>query len=83
MTVSVICGILIFSDNHTQSICEMRFADPGRTEKHNVLCVFYKSHGSQFINLPLINGGLKRKIELPTIKLSRTKYTVLSTLPFI
>ena len=49
---------------HAEGGGEMGFANAGRPEEYDILSVFKKPHGSQLLNLALINGGLKAEVEL-------------------
>ena len=43
---------------------QMGLARAGRAKEQHILSVFQKTHGSQLINLALINGGLEGEIEV-------------------
>ena len=42
----------------------MGFSYTGRAEKDDIFAVFQEAHGSEFINLALVDGGLKRKVKV-------------------
>ena len=42
----------------------MGLAHAGRAEEHHILPVFQEAHGSQLIDLALVDGGLEREIEV-------------------
>ena len=43
---------------------QMGLAHAGRAEEHHILPAFQKAHGSQLIDLALVDGGLEREIEV-------------------
>ena len=43
---------------------QMGLAHAGRAEEDHILPVFQEAHGSQLIDLALVDGGLEREIEV-------------------
>ena len=42
----------------------MGLAHARRAEEHHILPVFQEAHGSQLIDLALVDGGLEREVEI-------------------
>ena len=49
---------------HTQRRSQMSFAHTERTEKDDIFGVFEKPHSGEFIDLPIVNGGLGAEIKI-------------------
>ena len=64
MAVDVVGGEPVLSSHQAQGGGQMSLAHTWRSEEYYILPVFQEAHGSQLIDLALVDGGLEREIEV-------------------
>ena len=64
VAIHVVGGEAMLGRHKAQHGGQMSLAHTWRTEEYHVLPVFQEAHGGQLIDLPLVNGGLEREIEV-------------------
>ena len=64
VAIHVVGGEAVLGRHKAQHGGQMGLAHTWRTEEYHVLPVFQEAHGGQLIDLPLVNGGLEREIEV-------------------
>ena len=64
VAVDVISRESVLRSHQTESGRQVGLAHAGRAEKDDIFSVPQKAHGSEFINLALVDGGLKGKVKV-------------------
>ncbi len=64
VAVDIVGGETVLCGYQAEGGGQVGLAHAGRSEKHHILAVLQEAHGSQFVDLAFVNGGLEGKIEV-------------------
>lgn len=64
VAVDVIGRESMLRSHQTESGRQVGLAHAGRAEEDDIFAILQETHGGQFINLVLVNGGLKREVKV-------------------
>ena len=64
MAVDVAGRESVLCRHHPEGRGQMGFSYAGRAEEDDIFAVFQEAYGGEFINLALVDGGLKEKVKV-------------------